>query len=84
MGTTTVFLNDDGQYEQSVDYGDDYKDDTESGVRSENNCPHCGGYMIGDGYTTIRHCENADLPLDVEPDVDVIYCKEEGDPLTEV
>lgn len=41
-------------------------------------CPVCGGTIVGDGYTIARHCENVDLPLDVEPDVDVIYCKEEG------
>lgn len=82
MGTTTVFLNDDGQYEQSVDYGDDYKEDIIAYANHNGAgdvCPHCGGDIIGDGYTTIRHCENVDLPLGIEPDAGPVYCKEEGD-----
>jgi len=23
-------------------------------------CPHCHGELIGDGFTTVVHCENAD------------------------
>lgn len=38
-------------------------------------CPNCGGKLLGDGVTMVRHCENADVPLDVEPDSDVIFCK---------
>lgn len=37
-------------------------------------CPVCGGDLVGDGYTVVIHCENVDLPLDVEPDADPIYC----------
>jgi hypothetical protein len=37
-------------------------------------CPHCGGDIIGDGYTTVCHCENADVPLDAEPDSHTIFC----------
>lgn len=40
------------------------------------NCPNCGGEMIGDGYTIVRHCENVDIPLDIEPDADPIFCEE--------
>ena len=38
-------------------------------------CPNCGGTMIGDGYTIVKHCENVDIGLDVEPDASPIYCK---------
>ena len=37
-------------------------------------CPYCGGDIIGDGYTIVLHCENVDVPLDIEPDADIIYC----------
>jgi len=40
-------------------------------------CPHCGGSMIGDGYTSPITCENAETPMDFEPDADPIYCDEE-------
>jgi hypothetical protein len=38
-------------------------------------CPNCGGNLIGDGFTMVLHCENADLPVGIEPDANVIYCK---------
>ena len=39
-------------------------------------CPNCGGSMIGDGYTSVMHCEYAD---DEEycyeaPDAGPFYC----------
>ena len=39
-------------------------------------CPKCGGSMIGDGYTTVLHCENADKSKYefCEPDAGPIYC----------
>lgn len=37
-------------------------------------CSHCGGTMIGDGITLARHCEQADLPEDREPDAPALYC----------
>jgi uncharacterized protein (DUF983 family) len=39
-------------------------------------CPVCGGTMIGDGYTTVLHCENADESTyaDHEPDARPVYC----------
>ncbi len=37
-------------------------------------CFNCGGSIVGDGYTQIFHCENADVPLDSEPDGAVILC----------
>jgi len=45
-------------------------------------CKICGGDMIGDGVTTVFHCENVDVGMlddinSVEPDADPIYCKEE-------
>lgn len=42
------------------------------------NCPVCGGTMVGDGYTTLRHCEFA-RDEDVEgkePDAGPVYCVE--------
>ena len=41
--------------------------------------------MVGDGYRTVRHCENVDVELDVEPDAGPIYCaKEEEKRVAEV
>ncbi len=39
-------------------------------------CKNCGGDMIGDGYTTVFHCENADWDsfCDHEPDANPVYC----------
>lgn len=39
-------------------------------------CPNCGGDMVGDGYTVVYQCENAD-ELDtsfVEPDANPVLC----------
>jgi hypothetical protein len=43
---------------------------------SNNNivCPVCGGTIIGDGHTVVRHCEHVDVPMDITPDSDVIFC----------
>lgn len=37
-------------------------------------CPRCGEWLIGDGYTVVRHCPNADVPLDAAPDDRLIVC----------
>jgi hypothetical protein len=38
-------------------------------------CPHCGGKMLGDGCTTVMHCESVDTTtLTVEPDSAPIFC----------
>ena len=39
-------------------------------------CPNCGGNMVGDGWTTVRRCENVDLELveDMEPDAGPVFC----------
>ncbi len=38
-------------------------------------CPNCGGTLLGDGRTTIIHCENVDIAnLTVEPDSTPIFC----------
>jgi len=42
-------------------------------------CPVCGGFMVGDGYTTVLHCEGTD-PDPVEPDAEPIYCNFEEEP----
>ena len=38
-------------------------------------CYNCGGKILGNGITVVRHCENAEVPPDVEPDSGVIFCK---------
>jgi hypothetical protein len=43
--------------------------------RDNDACVRCGGAMIGNGYTTARHCENVELPTDREPDADPLYCQ---------
>ncbi len=37
-------------------------------------CPKCGGTMVGDGFSTVRHCEFSDDFFDVEPDAEPILC----------
>ncbi len=39
-----------------------------------NNCPNCGGTILGDGYTTALHCEFVIPPLDKEPDAPISLC----------
>jgi|LSQX01.2.fsa_nt_gb uncharacterized protein (DUF983 family) len=43
-------------------------------IIKEGGCPNCGGTLLGDGFTVVLHCENAELPMDVEPDSDVVLC----------
>jgi len=44
-------------------------------------CPTCGGRMIGDGYTSVRVCENVpDVPLNIEADAGPLYCCNRYDP----
>jgi hypothetical protein len=49
-------------------------------------CNHCGGSMLGDGVTTVIHCERlSNLLLSAEPDSTPIHCTPEpvdGDTLT--
>ena len=43
-----------------------------------NNCPICGGTLIGDGFSDVVHCEFA-REEDVdgkEPDANPVYCVE--------
>lgn len=46
-----------------------------------NQCSKCGGEMIGDGYTSVFHCENADESTYEfhEPDADPVECLFEED-----
>lgn len=37
-------------------------------------CESCGGEILGDGYTEVRHCENANVPIDAAPDDPIILC----------
>ena len=39
-------------------------------------CPHCGGTILGDGYTTVIHCEFADEAevWQAESDANPIWC----------
>jgi len=40
-------------------------------------CPNCGGSLMGDGCTTVVHCERVSvLDLHVAPDSDIVYCSE--------
>ncbi|MCK5127497.1 MAG: hypothetical protein KAR42_14675 [candidate division Zixibacteria bacterium] len=45
-------------------------------IEPTNNCTECGGEMVGDGYTMVLHCENADEKNYEfhEPDAGPIYC----------
>jgi hypothetical protein len=46
-------------------------------------CPICGGTMVGDGHTTLRHCEFArDEDIEgKEPDAGPVYCVEITSPV---
>lgn len=47
-------------------------------------CKNCGGDMIGDGYTDVRHCENLDLiGKGFEPDAGPIFCDHEDESCAE-
>ncbi len=37
-------------------------------------CPNCGEPLVGDGYTSVRHCVNAIVPEDLEPDAPPVFC----------
>ena len=38
-------------------------------------CPSCGGSLVGDGYTSVIHCEYVDVIGEgFEPDTDPVYC----------
>lgn len=39
-------------------------------------CKNCGEEYIGDGYTVVLHCPNADYDC-VEPDANPIDCEDE-------
>lgn len=43
-------------------------------ISTGNCCPKCGGTLLGDGYTTVVHCEYVKDIGDVEPDASPIYC----------
>ena len=38
-------------------------------------CHNCGERMIGDGYSVVLHCPNAEV-YDVEPDANPVHCCE--------
>lgn len=47
-------------------------------------CKTCGGTMVGDGYTSVCHCENLDvLSMGLEPDAGPVYCCEDPCPVCE-
>ena len=42
---------------------------------TDQTCPHCGGSMLGDGCTTVMHCERIDITsVCAEPDSAPIFC----------
>ena len=59
-------------------------------------CKHCGEPLLGDGYTTVLHCPEAEGWEDCEPDANIRYCTPDpeeirtllrvwaGDPTTEM
>jgi len=49
----------------------------ESPASERDCCPNCGGTIVGDGYQSVRHCENADSEVyfHAEPDSDTVLCK---------
>jgi len=69
-----------------IDALDELIDDPEPGDRephfpapgpttTNNTCPHCGGSMLGDGCTTVMHCERIDITsATAEPDSAPIFC----------
>jgi uncharacterized protein (DUF983 family) len=43
-------------------------------------CPKCGGDMIGDGYTSVMHCEYAEFDYtEYEADAGPVLCDYEED-----
>lgn len=39
-------------------------------------CKNCGGDMLGDGYSEVRHCENVDVVGEgYEPDANPVFCE---------
>ena len=42
-------------------------------------CPHCGGSLSGDGYTTPVHCERITPPESAEPDSGPHFCNPNED-----
>ena len=41
-------------------------------------CKVCGEDLVGDGYTLVIHCPNAEADH-LEPDADIVYCEEQLD-----
>jgi hypothetical protein len=41
------------------------------------NCKKCGSKIIGDGYSSVLHCEMAEYDsfYDKEPDSEVVFCE---------
>ena len=37
-------------------------------------CPNCGGPLLGDGYRTVLHCEQAGDIDEIEPDARPVFC----------
>ena len=37
-------------------------------------CPHCGGDLLGDGFSTLIRCENYAGDVDVAPDSGPFFC----------
>jgi len=48
-------------------------------------CPDCGGNILGDGQTVVRHCENVDITDgSYEADSLVVYCGGKENPRPQV
>lgn len=46
-------------------------------VVAEGTCSVCGGDLLGDGYTSVVRCENAEVGDGVECDAGVVECDED-------
>lgn len=43
-------------------------------IYANGTCSNCGGEILGDGYTVVLHCENAEIPDCTEPDANTVLC----------
>jgi hypothetical protein len=48
-------------------------------LKTYDSCPNCGGTMLGNGYSSVRHCERVDDTIEIEPDAGPIYCPKSGE-----
>ena len=78
-GTPYTIMNDSGEpvvFEDEYTFRDLFYDPEHYRVETVDTCPECGGTILGDGYTTVYHCENVDFDhTEYEPDAGTIVCE---------